>query len=382
MTAPSSFSKGNTNQKNIHQGEFVPNSYLQWIIKCILTLVVFANIPVEARRAHVPISETELKINVTRGQLQYLISPSEFEEFKFESGDSLDILPKKWANQLVKSVDGHRHILLSPGKAIRIPEKMILTPHNGYLIPEHLAILTGVGTEGFDSIGKLHMQSYYKHMGLWPELTFLEIGCGIGRDVFQLLPLIGELGTYIGVDVTQDSILWLKKNITPFYPNFTFYHFDARHEIYNPLGSKTSLDFSLPAPDCSVDRMSIGSVFTHLFENEIVHYLQEIRRVLKPDGLAYATFFLYSKEAVDASRAKSMTPFNLRFEHPNGDGCFVNDAFYKTGAVAYTYEALLRMVNKAGLKLAQPIIRGSWSGLFPGSDDGQDVLILTSSDND
>lgn len=358
------------------------NGYLQWILKCILTLLVFANIPLEARKKGTPTSNIELKIIVTRGQFQYFISPSEFEEFKFESGDNLDIHPKQLADQLVKSVDGHRHIQLSPGKAIRIPKKMILTPHYGYLIPEHLAVLTGVGTEGFDSIGKLHMKSYYKHMGLWPEMTFLEIGCGIGRDVFQLLPLIGESGEYIGVDVTQDSILWLKENIAPLHPNFTFYHFDAQHEIYNPLGSKTSLDFSLPAPDCSVDRMSVGSVFTHLFENEIVHYLQEIRRVLKPDGLAYTTFFLYDKDAVDASRANSITPFNLRFEHPNGDGCFVNDAFYKTGAVAYTYEALLRMVNKAGLKLAQPVIRGGWSGLFQGSDDGQDVLILTPNDSD
>jgi ubiquinone/menaquinone biosynthesis C-methylase UbiE len=46
-----------------------------------------------------------------------------------------------------------------------------------------------------------------------------------------------------------------------------------------------SLDFTLPVPDKSVDRIALGSVFTHLFEREIVHYMREIGRVLKPNGL-------------------------------------------------------------------------------------------------
>jgi ubiquinone/menaquinone biosynthesis C-methylase UbiE len=253
---------------------------------------------------------------------------------------------------------------------------MILTPFNGYLIPEHLCILTGAGTHTLEPIGQKHISNYIKYMGLWPEMTFLEIGCGLGRDAFQILPILNHSGKYIGVDVTHDAIAWLKKNITSAHPNFTFYHFDAEHELYNPLGAKKSSDFSLPVEDHSVDRIALGSVFTHLFEDEIVHYLREIKRVLQPEGLAYATFFLYTDDAVNASRSQSMTPFNLRFEHSNGNGCFVNDPVYKTGAVAYTHEAILRMIDKAGLKLVSPLIRGCWSGLFPNSDDGQDVAIL------
>src|SRR5262249_17511878 len=147
--------------------------------------------------------------------------------------------------------------------------------------------------------------------GLSASANFLEIGCGIGRDALQLVDIIGLSGQYVGVDVTRDSIIWCQKNITSTYRNFAFFHFDAKHELYNPLGKKTSVDFSLPAPDSSIDRVALGSVFTHLFEEEIIHYMKEIRRVLKPDGLAYATFFLYSDETIAASRKNNLTDFNL-----------------------------------------------------------------------
>ena len=342
--------------------------FLKWFFGMFLSLTLSANALARNDRA--------LRIVITRGQEQYVIAPEEFENFMFVSGDQLDITPRVLANRLVKTPDGHRHLMIDEGKAIRLPPKMEFTSYEGYLVPEHLCLLTGAGVETLGPIGKKHIENYIKYMGVWPETTFLEIGCGIGRDVFQLLPILGRSGSYIGVDVTRDSITWLQRNVTSVYPNFTFYHFDAEHEIYNPLGSKKSFDFSLPVPDRSVDRISIGSVFTHLFEGEVVHYLKEIKRVLNSDGLAYATFFLYSEEAITASRAKSATPFNLRFEHPYGDGCFVNDPFYKTGAVAYTHEAILRMINEAGLRLACPLIRGCWSGLFLDSDDGQDVAIL------
>jgi SAM-dependent methyltransferase len=214
-------------------------------------------------------------------------------------------------------------------------------------------------------------------MGLDAGMTFLEIGCGIGRDALQLIDILGPGGTYIGTDVTWDSIAWCQKNISAKHPNFTFHHFDAAHELYNPLGKKTSLDFSLPAADRSVDRISAGSVFTHLFEDEVVHYMREIARVLKPDGQAYATFFLYSEATIEAARRTNVTHNNLRFEHAFGDGCFVNDASYPTGAVAFTDAAMQRMMAHAGVRLARPFLKGAWSGLHAAPDDGQEVAILS-----
>ena len=228
-----------------------------------------------------------------------------------------------------------------------------------------------------EPIGKAHIANYEKFMGLAADMTILEIGCGIGRDALQFIDILHAPGRYIGIDVTRDSIEWCGKNITARYPNFEFHHVDIKHELYNPLGTRTTQDIVLPAADASVDRIVLGSIFTHLFEDEIVHYLSEIARVLKPSGLTYATFFLYSQETVAAGRKTDRTPFKLRFEHPFGDGCYVNDAEYPTGAVAYTDEIMQKMIVRSGLALEQPYLKGWWSGAFEDAVDGQEVAILS-----
>ena len=311
---------------------------------------------------------------VERGQGKLFIEPDAFDDFVFESGDRLNVTPS--GSESARTPDQHIHLRKSDGMAIRIPPTVSYTTYRGYQIPDHLIVLTGAGGETLEPIGKAHVANYGKFMGLEPGTNFLEIGCGIGRDALQLIDVLGPNGHYIGVDVTRDSIIWCQKNITPTYPNFEFYHFDAEHELYNPLGTKTTMDFKLPVQETSIDRIALGSVFTHLFEEEIVHYMREIGRVLKDDGLAYATFFLYSEDTITASRKNNLTDFNLRFEHSYGDGCFVNDFSYPTGAVAYTDEAMRRMIDRAGLRLDRPYLKGWWSGLHATPDDGQEVAIL------
>jgi SAM-dependent methyltransferase len=178
--------------------------------------------------------------------------------------------------------------------------------------------------------------------------------------------------------VQRESIAWCQRNITRTHPNIEFFHLDAFHELHNPLASKTTMDFPLPLPDRSVDRITLGSVLTHIFEDEIVHYLREFARVLKPGGRVWATFFLYSEEIVASSRAKSLTPYGLKFQHRYADGCYIDNANYPTGAVAYTDDAMQRMIAKSGLRLLRPYLKGAWSGFYPPEavEDGQDVAIL------
>jgi ubiquinone/menaquinone biosynthesis C-methylase UbiE len=318
-----------------------------------------------------------LKVGVLRCNKKTFFKLGEYERFIFQDGDELSITPMNLALQLPIAPDGTRQILIEEGKAIRLPSQMKFFDYKGYKLPVHLVILTGAGPESWEAIGKAHIASYVKFMGLKPEMTILEIGCGIGRDAFQLMDILNDDGHYIGIDVTRDSIVWCQNNITPQRPNFQFHHFDAKHEIYNPLGAKTTQDFVLPMANHSVDRIALGSIFTHLFENEVIHYMKEIARVLKPSGLAYATFFLYSEETVSAARRTNRTPFKLRFEHPYSDGCYINDAAYPTGAVAYTDEAMQKMIRQAGLRLERPYLKGWWSGAYEQADDGQEVAILS-----
>lgn len=328
------------------------------------------------RQASRPSAE-QLRIIVNRDGSQITLRPEDYDDFDFKNGDKLTIEPQDLAAKLLQTPDGSRHIRIGDGTSIRIPAQYDIAEFKGFKLPAHLVTLTGAGPETLDPIGAAHVTNYKKYMGLEAGMSVLEIGCGMGRDAMQLMGSEPQVGKYVGIDVTRDSIVWCRKNITKRHPNFEFHHFDAEHELYNPLGTKTSLDFRLPAKDRSVDRVFLGSVFTHLFETEVVHYMKEIRRVLKPDGQAYATFFLYSPEIIEAAVRTNRTPFGLRFEHPHGDGCYISNPQYPTGAVAFTDAAMQRMMSTAGVRLTQPYLHGWWSGYYEDAVDGQEVAILT-----
>jgi len=61
----------------------------------------------------------------------------------------------------------------------------------------------------------------------------------------------------------------------------------------------------------------------------------------------------------------------------DGDGCYINDAAYPTGAVAYTDAAMRKIISQAGLHLGRPYLKGWWSGAYEVADDGQEVAILS-----
>jgi len=318
---------------------------------------------------------TEPRIVVMHGDQRWEIEPAEFESFPFEAGDQLSVIPLNVATTLPVSW-GNIHVEIERGRAILVPPQIEFFEFKGYKIPVHLINLTGAGPETLEQIGKAHIEAYCKHMGLDRHMTVIEVGCGIGRDAFQLLDLLGNTGRYVGIDVTRDSIIWCQKNITPKHPNFIFHHFDAEHELYNPYGTRTSMDFRLPLDDESVDRIVLASVFTHLFAREVLHYMREFRRVLKPSGLVYASFFLYSEEAIAAAQTKGKTPWKATFALSLGEGVYANDPDYPRGAVAFTDQAMQRIIAASGLRLVKPYLKGWWSGLHGEPEDGQDVAIL------
>jgi SAM-dependent methyltransferase len=316
-----------------------------------------------------------LRILVSHGDQKWEIEPAEFETFPFESGDQLSVIPAELAATL-PVIWGDVQVEIEKGRAIRVPPRIEFFEYKGYKIPVHLINLTGAGADTLEQIGKAHVENYRKYVGLEQGMTIVELGCGIGRDAFQLVDLLGKNGRYLGIDVTRDSIVWCQNNITPRHPNFTFHHFDAQNELYNPYGTGTSMDFRLPVEDASVARIILASVFTHLLESEVLHYMTEFRRVLKPSGLVYASFFLYSQDAIAAAQVKGNTPWRATFAHALGDGAYTNDPAHPRGAVAFTDTAMRRMTDAAGLRLVRPYLKGWWSGLHEEPEDGQDVAIL------
>lgn len=247
--------------------------------------------------------------------------------------------------------------------------------YKGYEIPVELMLLTGGGPKDFDAVSQWHFSNICKWIGIRPDHTVLEIGCGIGRDAIPLSEYLAD-GRYIGVDIIQRSIEWCSANISSRHPNFSFLHFDVKDQLHNPSGIINTTDIQIPLEDQSIDRIFLFSVFTHMMQLGIEHYLRQFRRLLKPDGLVYATTFIYNEEILKAARKTNLTPWNLRFEYEINANCRINDVNFPLGAVAYTRDIWNTMVSKCGFRLKREPLTGAWSGFYPHPEEGQDVMLL------
>ena|SRR5215472_4454873 len=249
---------------------------------------------------------------------------------------------------------------------------------DGYDIPIDLMNLTGGGPDWFEASSTRHFGLLQKYVGIEPHFGILEIGCGIGRDAIPLTKVLsaGAGGVYTGTDLVKASIDWCNANIRERHPHFFFHHLDIEDEIYNPSGTLRNRDVALPFVSASVDRIIAQSVFTHMLQEDVEHYLAEFRRVLRPGGRVFTTTFIYDDAILEKARALNVTQYNLRFDHVVSDCCRVNDLERPTVAVACTLDALDQMVRRAGLSHFHPPLRGHWSGYFPETEDRQDALIL------
>jgi SAM-dependent methyltransferase len=255
------------------------------------------------------------------------------------------------------------------------PSMAELFHFRGYNIPVALLEKTGGGTETFEEISDHHITLLQQYIGIGDADSVMEIGCGIGRDSIPMTELL-KRGRYVGTDTIAPSIRWCTENITPRFPNFVFVHHDIHDTLHNPTGTLSAFDIRLPADDDSVDLVVLQSVFTHMFSDEIVHYLREFRRILKPTGRIWATFFIVNQGILDAIRDSARTRHALSFCYPYGPGCHVNTLAEPRGAVAFEQPTLMKMIENGGLVLAQPILWGAWSGRRLEPKCGQDGLVL------
>jgi SAM-dependent methyltransferase len=119
-----------------------------------------------------------------------------------------------------------------------------------------------------------------------PHGRLLDIGCGCGRAARALIPH-PYIDSYVGFDVIAQNIEWCETFIVPAWPTtIRFHHFDLYSKEYNPNGALQASALVFPCADASIDTCFAASLFTHLLEPDAVHYLQEIARVLAPNGRA------------------------------------------------------------------------------------------------
>jgi SAM-dependent methyltransferase len=207
---------------------------------------------------------------------------------------------------------------------------------------------------------------------LTPDQAVLEPGCGTGRMAEPLTRYLSASGSYEGFDVVAEAIEWCRQNIAPRHPNFRFRHVDVLNRAYNPKGTLNPTEFEFPYEAGAFDFVFLTSVFTHMLPPEVRHYMSEIRRVLRPSGRCLMTFFLLNEESLEAARSgRAKRRFARR-----GEGYFYDVRKSPEEAVAYPEEALLEMLEQAGLELHGPIRYGRWAGRVVRHGVGQDLVVV------
>ena len=95
-------------------------------------------------------------------------------------------------------------------------------------------------------------------------------------------------GSYAGFDIVRVGITWAQKNIASRFPNFSFVHADIFNKHYNPKGKTVfELCFVFLITMVQLDLLFLKSATCYIYcPARYRTILQEIRRVMKPSGVA------------------------------------------------------------------------------------------------
>jgi len=135
-------------------------------------------------------------------------------------------------------------------------------------------------------------------IGIRPEDTVLEIGCGVGRVGKVLAP---QVRRWIGCDVSDNMLLHAADRLKGL----------SNVELVRVSGTDLA-----PIPDASVDSVYCHVVFMHLEEWDRFAYVREAHRVLRPGGRFYCdNANLDSEEGWALFQASAAFPVDARPAH-------------------------------------------------------------------
>jgi len=224
------------------------------------------------------------------------------------------------------------------------------------MIPPRL--MRFVGSGDYRTVGNEFLGYFQRLCGLQADHSVLDVGCGIGRMAVPLTEYLSAHGSYEGIDIVPEGIEWCSARITPKFRNFRFQLADVFSKFYNPTGRYHAWEYRFPFADNSFDFVFLTSVFTHMLPSDVMNYMRESNRALKPGGRSLISWLMLNSESEDlVKRNKSA----LEVIHPMGE-CRVMNPAIPEEAVAYPEAKILEFYGEAGFEVEPPIRYGSWCG--------------------
>lgn len=158
-----------------------------------------------------------------------------------------------------------------------------------------------------------HLRVYYYRT--WSPTAFTRAGSGADR-IDHSWPSTGAPGSRHRIRNWQSrdqssrlSPWWLRRcrhsprsrrvvptGDHPKAPEFSVSSCRCGSRAYNPHGLVPASAYRFPCRDQSFDFIFLASVFTHMLPDAVEHYLHEISRLLVPDGVCVASYFLLNHE--------------------------------------------------------------------------------------
>ena len=227
-----------------------------------------------------------------------------------------------------------------------------------------------VGDSDFVATGEELADLLVDAAGLRAGDRLLDVGCGYGRVARALIARLGPEGSYEGFDASAEAVDWCARRYAARHPRFRFTHLDVANAAYNPGGRVPARSAEFPCGDARFDVVLVASVFTHLLADGTDRYLAESARVLRPGGRLLATFFLLDDEARRRQREGAAEP---AFRHEHWPAALA-DPEVPEAAVGYDEAWVRDRLSAHGLRLQEPVRRGSWSGR-PDAQGFQDVIV-------
>jgi len=245
-------------------------------------------------------------------------------------------------------------------------------------VPPRGSIYTGspANAKAYIDQGKRQLELLKNHIDLKPNDTILDIGSGIGRTAIALTEYLEPEGRYKGFDVVKLGVDWCNSKIGKDFSNFEFKYIPLFNDLYNTSNLKAE-DFVFPYDKDAFNKIFTFSVFTHMQINEIQNYFKEVNRVLKPDGLAFSTFFLYDNTTENHISSQNGFKFPIK-----KSGYRLMNEDVKSGNIAFHKDTLKAMLNKENLEIVK-IIDGFWKDKSKHSKNAsyQDVVIFKKNNN-